>query len=195
MGLAILILGLAVFIGAHGFVTFREPRAALLARFGEGLYKALFSVVAAIGLVLIVYGYGLYRSTDWIPIWDPPRWTRHASALLMLFSIIFVLAAYLPGHIKRTLKHPMLAGVKLWAFAHLISNGDLGSIVLFGSLLAWAVYARIAVKRRERTEPRPAVVVSGWRNDAVAVVVGVIVYFALGYIFHPLLIGVPAFTG
>lgn len=194
MGLAILILGLVLFIGAHGFVTFREPRAALLGRLGEGPYKLLFSAVSAVGLVLIVYGYGLYRSTDWIAIWDPPRWTRHATSLLMLLSVVFFLAAYLPGHIKRALKHPMLAGVKLWAFAHLISNGDLGSIVLFGSLLAWAVYARIAVKRREHTEPPAPVIVSGWRNDAAAVVVGVIIYLALGYVFHPLLIGVPAFT-
>jgi uncharacterized membrane protein len=98
-----------------------------------------------------------------------------------------------PGHIKHTLKHPMLAGVKLWAFAHLITNGDLGSIILFGSILAWAVYDRIAVKQREpqgaAASPSPV----SWRNDIVAVVVGTLVYLALGFVFHPVVIGVPAF--
>jgi NnrU protein len=98
-----------------------------------------------------------------------------------------------PGHIKRALKHPMLAGVKLWALAHLIANGDLGSIILFGSVLAWAVYDRVSLKHR--TDPgAPPIPMGGWRNDAIAVVVGVLVYLALGFLFHPIVIGVPAFT-
>ncbi|MEA2933540.1 MAG: hypothetical protein QOD74_186 [Variibacter sp.] len=196
MGLAILIFGLVLFLGTHVFVTARGRRAALLADWGDARYKLLFSLLSAIGLVLIVYGFGQYRSAGYIPVWDPPRWTRHVAALLVLLAVIFLFAAYLPGHIKRALKHPMLAGVKLWAVAHLLANGDLGSIILFGSFLAWAVYARIAAKRRERAgEALRPVPVSGWRNDVVAVAVGVLVYLGLGFVFHPLLIGVPAFSG
>jgi uncharacterized membrane protein len=103
-----------------------------------------------------------------------------------------IIAAYLPGFIKDKTKHPMLAGVKLWAFSHLTANGDLGSLVLFGSFLAWAVYARIAAKRREAAHGAPPVEGS-WKNDATAVAVGTLAYFALGYVFHPIVVGVPAF--
>jgi len=192
MGLAVLILGLAVFIGAHVFVTRRAARAALIARIGEWPYKGLFALVSLVGLVLIVWGFGHYRAAGYIQIWTPPPWMRHVTVALMWPAIVFVTAAYIPGHIKRALKHPMLVGVKLWAFAHLLSNGDLGSIILFGAILAWAVYDRISLKRR--TDPgAPAIPVGGLRNDVLAVVVGTILYVALGLVFHPVFIGVPAF--
>ena len=106
-------------------------------------------------------------------------------------SIMFV-AAYIPGNIKRVLKHPMLVGVKTWAFAHLCANGDLGGIILFGSVLAWAVYDRITLKHR--SDPgAPPIPVGGGKNDIIAIVVGTIVYLALGFVFHPIVIGVPAF--
>jgi uncharacterized membrane protein len=196
MGLLILLCGLALFIGAHLFVTMRERRAALIARVGEGPYKLGFSLISVLGIVLIAYGFGLYRATGWVDLWSPPRWTRHLAALLMWPAVVLLLAAYLPGYIKRAAKHPMLVGVKLWALAHLLTNGDLGSMLLFGSFLAWAVYDRIAVKRREATgqiSTSPAA--GGWSNDLIAVVVGTLVYLALGLVFHPVAIGVPAFTG
>jgi len=193
MGLAILILGLAVFIGAHVFVTYRDHRAGLIARLGEGPYKGLFSLVSIIGVVLVGWGFSLYRATGWIDVWYPPTAMRHVTALLMWPAIIAVTAAYFPGDIKRVLKHPMLAGVKLWAFAHLLVNGDLGSIILFGSILAWAVYDRISLKHR--TDPGgPPIPMGGRRNDILAVAVGTILYLALGLVFHPLVIGVPAFS-
>jgi uncharacterized membrane protein len=193
MGLPIMVVGLAAFLGVHVFVTRREPRAQAIARWGEGPYKLAFSLVSALGLALIVYGFARYRATGWIDVWSPPVWTRHVAAALTLPAVAFVVAAYVPGHIKRVLKHPMLAGVKLWALAHLVANGDLGSIILFGSILAWAVYDRISLKRR--SDPgAPPIPVGGWRNDAIAVVVGVLVYLALGLVFHPVVIGVPAFT-
>jgi uncharacterized membrane protein len=193
MGLLIMVVGLAAFLGAHVFVTRREPRAQAIARWGEGPYKLAFSLVSALGLALIVYGFARYRATGWIDVWSPPAWTRHVAAALTLPAVVLVVAAYVPGHIKRVLKHPMLAGVKLWALAHLVANGDLGSIILFGSILAWAVYDRISLKRR--SDPgAPPIPVGGWRNDAIAVVVGVLVYLALGLVFHPVVIGVPAFT-
>jgi hypothetical protein len=192
MGLAVMVFGLAVFIGAHVFITRRAARAAVIARLGELPYKGLFSLVSILGLVLIGAGYAEYRSSGWIAVWDPPNFTRHITVLLMWPALIMITAAYIPGDIKRTLKHPMLAGVKLWAVGHLISNGDLGSIVLFGSILAWAVYDRISLKRR--TDPgSPPIPIGGRRNDWIAIAVGTVFYFALGLVFHPLVIGVPAF--
>ena len=193
MGLAILILGLIVFIAPHVFVTRREARAGAIARLGEWPYKGLFSLISIIGVVLIGWGFARYRASDYIPVWSPPDWTRHVAVALMWPAIVFFVAAYIPGNIKRTLKHPMLVGVKLWAFAHLLANGDLGSIILFGGILAWAVFDRISLKRR--TDPgAPPIPVGGWGNDVVAVIVGTLVYLALGFVFHPLVIGVPAFT-
>jgi uncharacterized membrane protein len=194
MGLAVLILGLVVFLGTHLFVTRREARASAINRFGNG-YRLLFALASALGLVLIIWGYGLYRQSGWIDIWSPPAFMRHITIGLSLFAVILVLAAYLPGHIKAKTKHPMLAGIKIWAFAHLLSNGDLGSIILFGSFLAWAVYARIAAKKREASGDitRVGMADRGWTNDAIAVALGTVLYLALAYVFHPAVIGVPVF--
>jgi uncharacterized membrane protein len=191
MGLLILIIGLAVMLGAHVFVTFREHRAGLIARLGQHGYRALFSVVSLTGLVLIVWGYSEYRAHEWIQLWSPPAFMRHITVGLMLFAAIFITAAFVPSHIKARLKHPMLAGVKTWALAHLLSNGDLGSILLFGSFLAWGVYGRIAAKRRGDLGATTAP--AGWSNDVIVVVLGVAVYFVLGYYFHPYVIHVPVF--
>jgi uncharacterized membrane protein len=193
MGFAILILGLIVFFAAHGFVTFREARANAIERLGPNAYRALFTVVSLAGLVLIVYGYGQYRARDWIRVWSPPGFTRYVADGLMLFAVIFMTAAFIPSHIKAKLKHPMLASAKTWALAHLLSNGDLGSILLFGAFLAWGVYARIAAKRRGDlgTTTAPA----GWTNDIIVLAIGIVVYLALGYAFHPMIIGVPVFGG
>jgi uncharacterized membrane protein len=192
MGLAIMILGLAVFIAPHVFVTRRDARAAAIARVGEAGYKGLFSLVSIVGVILIAWGFARYRATGWIDVWSPPGWTRHVTVALVWPAIVFVVAAYIPGNIKRALKHPMLVGVKLWAFAHLLSNGDLGSIVLFGAILGWAVFDRISLKRR--TDPgAPPIPIGGWGKDIAAVVVGTLLYVALGLVFHPLVIGVPAF--
>src|ERR1700674_331217 len=126
MGLAVLVLGLAVFIGPHVLVSLRDTRARIVARLGEGAYKGLFSLVSIVGIVLIAYGFAGYRAGGLIDIWHPPTFMRHVTVALMLPSIILVVAAYIPGHIKKTLKHPMLVGARLWAFAHLLSNGVRG---------------------------------------------------------------------
>jgi uncharacterized membrane protein len=188
MGLAVLAAGLAAFIGAHVFVTMRAERAAAIARIGENPYKIVFALVSLIGLFLIGYGFGQYRAAGWIDIWYPPRWTYYITQFLMWPASIFVVAAYIRGNIWRTLKHPMLIGVKTWAAAHLISNGDLGSILLFGSFLAWAVYDRITLKHR--SDPgAPPIPVGGRRNDIIALAVGTVLYLALGLVFHPLVVG------
>jgi len=195
MGLAIMIIGLAAFLGAHTLVALRPQRAAVIARVGERAYRGLFALVSLIGIILIGYGFARYRAAGYIDIWTPPRWTRHATAALVWPSIIAIVAAYVPSEIKRVLKHPMLAGVKLWAVAHLLSNGDLGSIILFGSILAWAVYDRIAIKQRGDAAAGPVAIAAsgGYRNDFIVVVVGTLVFFALGFWFHPWVIGVPVF--
>lgn len=192
MGLVVLIVGLALFIGAHVFTTRRAARAALIARIGEGAYKGLYSLVAIVGVLVAAYGFGLYRASGWIDVWYPPLWTRHLAVLLVWLALIGFTAAYVRGNIYRMLKHPMLVGTKTWAVAHLIANGDLGSIILFGSVLAWAVYDRISLKYRTDAGA-PPIPVGGLRNDVIAVVAGTVVFLLLGYYFHPYVIGVPAF--
>lgn len=187
--MSILIAGLIVFLGAHLFVTFREMRLAVIDKLGDNAYRLSFSVVALIGLALIAYGYGVYRASGYVPVWDPPRGMAHLAIPLVWIAFVCVTAAYTPvGRIKTTLKHPMLVGVKTWALAHLLANGDLGSIILFGSLLAWAVYDRIAIKRRGG-DAMPIGVGFG-SGDILAIVIGTIL-FGLFFGLHRTLIGVP----
>jgi len=190
VGLLVLILGLVLFPGVHLLTTRRELRASLVKRIGEGAYKGAYSLVSVVGLFLIVRGFGEYRAAGMIPVWTPPTAFKHITVALMLPAVILFVASYIRGRIYTTLKHPMLAGVKLWAFAHLLANGDLGSIILFGSFLAWAVYDRISLKRR--SDPgAPPIPVGGVTNDLIAIAVGVVAYLALAFAFHPVVIGVP----
>ncbi len=190
MGLAAMILGLVLFLGVHTLTTQRELRARVIASTGVGGYKAGYAVASLLGLALIVWGFAHYRATGWIDVWYPPKALKHIAMALMLPAVILVVAAYIRGRIYTTLKHPMLAGVKLWAAAHLLANGDLGGIILFGSFLAWAVFDRISLKRR--TDPgAPPIPVGGWGNDLIAVAVGIVAYLALAFAFHPVVIGVP----
>ena len=193
MGLGILILGLAVFLATHVFVSFREARASVIERVGLPRYRGLFAIVSLVGLALIIWGYAQYRAHDLIQLWSPPAFMRHITAGLVLFAVIFFVAAFVPSHIKTRLKHPMLAGVKAWALAHLLSNGDLGSILLFGTFLAWGVYARIAAKRRGDIGAAAKSAPDGWTNDIIVVVLGAAIFLALGFWFHPYVIGVPVF--
>ncbi|RDV02377.1 NnrU family protein [Undibacter mobilis] len=192
MGLMCLIVGLAVFHASHLFVTRRDARAAAIERLGTNGYRIAFSLVSLAGLVLIIWGFAQYRATGWIDVWYPPVFMRHIAATLMLFAAIFFVATYIPSHIKTRLKHPMLTAVKTWALAHLLANGDLGSILLFGSFLAWGVMARIAAKKRGDNGPVTAP--SGYRNDIIVVVAGLALYAALAFYFHPYVIGVPVFS-
>ena len=132
MGLLILIAGLVLFLGIHVLTTLRATRASVIARLGDGGYKILYSLVALAGIALIAWGFSLYRATGWINVWYPPVAMRHITLALMLPAVILVVASYIRGNIYSKLKHPMLAGVKLWALLHLLANGDLGSIILFG---------------------------------------------------------------
>ena len=153
MMLLMMIAGLILFLGTHSYSLRRVSRAALVAKVGPEVYKVVYSVISLIGLVLIIWGYASYRAAGYVPLWNPPVWTKHLALLLMLpvFVLLAVSAAPgkgRPGRIRAVTKHPMLLAVKIWATAHLLANGDLGSILLFGSFLAWAVMARISCKRR-----------------------------------------------
>ena len=190
MGLAVMILGLALFLGVHTLPAQRELRGRVVSVLGEGSYKLVYALISVLGIALIAWGFAHYRATGWVDIWNPPKALKHITLALMLPAVILVVAAFLRGHIYTTLKHPMLAGVKLWAAAHLLANGDLGSIVLFGSFLGWAVFDRISLKRRTDAGG-PPIPVGGWGNDLIAVAVGIVVYLALAFAFHPVVIGVP----
>jgi uncharacterized membrane protein len=185
-----MILGLVLFFGVHTVTTQRELRGQLVKSMGEGGYKIGYSLVSAIGLALIIWGFARYRATGWIDIWYPPIFLKHLTVALMLPAVILVVASYIRGRIYTTLRHPMLAGIKLWAAAHLIANGDLGSILLFGSFLGWAVFDRISLKHRTDAGA-PPIPVGGPGNDLIAVAVGVVAYLALAFAFHPVVIGVP----
>jgi uncharacterized membrane protein len=189
MGLLVMIAGLVLFLGVHALTTQREARARLIGSWGEGGYKVGYALVSATGLALIVWGFAQYRATGLIDVWYPPKALKHITVALMLPAVILVVASYIRGRIYTTLKHPMLTGVKLWAAAHLLANGDLGSIILFGSFLGWAVFDRISLKHRADTGA-PPIPVGGPGNDLIAVAVGVVAYLALAFAFHPVVIGV-----
>ena len=193
-----LVAGLTLFLGTHAFTMDRGDRARLIERLGDGRYKLAYSLLSLAGILLISYGFGLYRREGWIPVWSPPVWTRHLSLLLTWAAFVALAAAYLPGRIKGALKHPMLAAVKIWALSHLLANGDLGSILMFGSFLAWAVAARISIKRRPdevRQHGGPVAAPAGWRNDALALGVGTAVWFVFARWLHPSWIGVAVWPG
>jgi uncharacterized membrane protein len=190
----LLVLGLVLFLGTHAFTMARGPREAAIAMFGEAAYKIGYTLKSLIGLGLIIYGFGVYRASGMTPVWNPPFWLGHVTLLLTLPMFVFLLASQSKGVIHATVKHPMLLAVKIWAFSHLLANGDLGSILLFGGFLAWAVMARISLKRRAGVvdPPRPA---SFTQRDWIALGGGLLLWFVFARWLHPWLIGVSAWPG
>jgi uncharacterized membrane protein len=184
--MTLLIIGIIVFLGIHLLPTFPHVRGGLIERLGENGYKILFAVLSIAGFALLVWG---FAEAPVIQVWSPPAWTRWVAIVLMLPAFIFLVAAYVPGQIKARVKHPFLIAIKTWALAHLIANGDLASIILFGSFLAYAVYDRIALKGRKPTELIGTAAQGGSRNDLIAVVFGVLFYVVFLVWLHPLLIG------
>ncbi|GAB1581216.1 NnrU family protein [Phyllobacterium phragmitis] len=188
----VLILGLVIFLGIHSVqIVAPQWRRAKMAEWGEGKWKGLYSLAAAVGLVLIVWGFGMARQTAPI-LYEPPVWMKHITLLLMAFSFIFLAMFEMPaGKLKPKIRHPMLVAIKIWAFAHLLANGDLASLVLFLSFLAWAVWDRISVKRRERAEGAVVIASGPVINDVLTVVVGLVVYALFVWKLHEWLIGIP----
>lgn len=188
----LLIIGLVMFFTLHLVPTSRELRDGLVARFGEGAYKGIFSVLSLVALVVIVLGYAKMQAELGAKnpiLWDAPIWARHLALALMVPAFVALVAAYVPSRIGAALKHPMLVAVKIWAFSHLLANGDAASLVLFSSFLAYAIYDRISVRKRGvvgRTAEGATIV-----NDLVVIGLGLSAYFLMLYYGHPLLIGVP----
>ncbi len=185
--MGILILGLAIFLGMHSVVIFSpDLRSRAVARFGEGAWKSLHGLMSLIGLALIIRGFGLARHAP--ALYAPPGYLRMATFLLMLPVFPLIFAAYLPGRIRTATKFPLLAAVKFWALAHLLANGGLADVLLFGGFLAWAVLDRISLKRRP---PRPLHTArAGGSNDVVAVVLGLALYAVFIGWAHARLFGV-----
>lgn len=184
--MTLLIVGIIVFLGLHLLPAVSGLRDRLVGRFGQNGYRAVFSLLSIAGLVLLVYG---FAKAPVIQVWSPPGWTRWVAIVLMLPAFIFVVAAYVPGRIKAKLKHPFLVAIKIWALAHLIANGDLASIILFGSFLVYAAFDRITLKHRHPTSLIGVRKMGAPRNDVTAVVLGVVLYVAFLVWLHPLLIG------
>lgn len=182
------VAGLGLFLGVHSISIFnRAWRDTMVARLGEGPWKGLYSLASLAGFALLCYGYGLARA-DPVVLYAPPAFLRHVALLLLLPVFPLLASVYLPGHLKARARHPMLLATKLWATAHLLVNGNLADVLLFGGFLAWAIADRVAVKRRPQT-----LVVLGpgaWRNDALAVVVGLALYAGFVGWLHARLIGV-----
>jgi uncharacterized membrane protein len=191
----LLVAGLLLFLGTHSIRIFADDwRRAVIAAQGELRWKGLVSLLALAGLVLMVVGFGDARAAT-VVVWVPPVWTRHLAALLVLVSFILLVAGNLPGTgIKARLGHPMVVGVKIWAFAHLIANGSLADMVLFGSILAWSIVDFAASRRRDRRE---GVRYPSGRTsrDALAVVVGAVLWLVFARWGHAWLIGVSPFGG
>jgi uncharacterized membrane protein len=187
----VFVVGLVLFLGTHS-VSIVAPRwrSDMVARLGAGPWKAVYAIASAVGLVVLVIGYGMARREPFV-LYTPPTALRHLALLLMVPAFPLFVSTYFPGRISALAKHPMLLSVKIWATAHLLANGTLADVILFGTFLAWAVADRISVKRRTAAEahdvpaapPRPF-------NDAIAVVVGLVVYAVFLFGAHRWLIGV-----
>ncbi|HEX8957172.1 MAG TPA: NnrU family protein [Burkholderiaceae bacterium] len=190
----VMIAGLIVFLGVHSLRIFADGwRTAQIARMGRLPWRGLYSLVSLAGFALVVWGYGMSRLEP-VVVWSPPIFMRHLTALLVLIAFILVVAAYVPGNgIKARIGHPMLAGIKIWALGHLLANGTLNDIVLFGSFLIWSI-ALFAVSRRRDRAAGVAYPVAGTGRTALTVVVGAIAWLLFAMIGHRLLIGVNPFA-
>jgi len=197
MTLLPLLLGLVLFLGIHAFTMNRAARARLIERLGQGRYRGLYSVVAIVGLLVIIWGYGVYRNAGMIPVWYPPFWTRHVTFLLVLLAFILFASAYAPTHIRQWVPHPMITGVMLWSLGHLLVRGDLGSMLMFGAFFVWGAIARTSMLQRAPDDiqgPGP-VRAPRWQADIGVVVIGIAIYLAFLFWLHPLLIGVQLVPG
>jgi uncharacterized membrane protein len=184
-----LLAGLALFLGVHSIsIVAPRRRDAMAVRMGLRFWQAIYALLAIIGLILIARGYSEVRNQTAI-LYMLPRWVHAITSVLMLPVFPLLLAAYLPGAIRTASRHPMLVAVKLWAFAHLLANGSLADVALFGSVLAWAVAERISLKHRV-PRPVPAAPAGPW-NDVIAIVGGLVLYGLMLQIGHAVLIGVP----
>ena len=191
-----LILGLILFLGIHSVRIVADGwRSRFIAARGPLPWKGLYTVIAIAGFVLICVGFGQARQQP-VVLWSPPRWTHDLAAVLTLLAFILFTAAYVPGNgIKTRVKDPMVLGVKCWAAGHLLANGTLADVVLFGSFLVWSVLDFRAVRQRRRAGTEPAIAPAKRGRSAIAVVVGVLAWMLFALHLHQPLIGVAPFPG
>ena len=186
--MALLIIGLILFLGAHLAPTFTDFHADLVRKLGEKPTKGVSGLISLAGFVMIVYGVSALRGSEAnVVLWYPPLWGRHLAITLMLPAFILLATSHIPSHIRDVVRHPMLTATIVWALAHLVANGDLLALLLFGSFLAFALYDRVSVARRGLGPKKPA---RGWGGDAAAVVTGTVLWAATLFWLHPLA-GVP----
>lgn len=191
--MTLLILGLVLFLAVHSTRIVADGwRSATIARVGERRWKAAYALLSIAGFVLLVIGYGAARASP-VVLYVPPVWTRHLAALLTIPAFVLVAAAYVPGNaLKRAIGHPMVAGVKLWALAHLLANGTLADVLLFGAFLLWAVASFTAARRRDRAAGRTYPAGPGGRT-AITVAGGLVAWAVFAFALHRPLIGVAPF--
>lgn len=186
--MGIFLIGLLIFLGIHSISIVNDPwRNRMVVKIGEWPWKGIYSLVSIVGFILIIWGYGSARY-DSVVLYNPPAWLLRFSLILFLPVFPLFLAAYLPGRIKAATDHPMLLSVKIWAVAHLLTNGSLVGVILFGSLFVWAVWDRISLQHRQ-SRPIPGAPISK-NNDIFACVIGLCLYLAFIFWLHELLIGV-----
>lgn len=190
--MTLLILGLILFLGVHSVKIFASAfREGFIAQRGENAWKGIYSIISIVGFVLIIWGFSIAR-LDAPVLYTPPFWFTHVTLLLMLVSFVLLMASSVPpGRIKVAVKHPMLLAIKLWSVGHLMANGDLASVILFGSFLIWAIVDRVSVSRREAAGLMEPIGPASVRNDILAIVIGVVVYILFVWKLHEWLFGVP----
>ena len=182
------IIGLVLFFAVHSIsIVHVGWRDAMVERLGTGVWRLFYSLVSLAGLLLLIWGYGIARS-DPVILYTPPAWLLYVNFILMLFVFPLALSQFFPGRIKAAVKHPVFASVKIWAFAHLLTNGGVADILLFGCFLVWAVAGRVSMKYR-RQRPVPGFPESP-ANDLIAVVLGLLLYLLFIMVLHNWLIGV-----
>ena len=194
--MSILLTGMAIFFAVHLLPLFRTARQSLIDKVGRSGYTGAFALISAVGLIAIIYGYGdlqIDGSANHV-FWTPPVWMKHIVFLLMIPSFILIAAAYIPSRIRDKVKHPMLAAIKIWAFSHLLANGDLASIILFGAFLTYAVIDRISLKKRvaagQPTLGLPATRSGGLAGDIAVITIGLAAYTFMLFYGHSWLIGI-----
>ena len=192
-----LILGLILFLGAHSVRIWADGwRNRTIEAYGDKAFKGVHALVSLLGFYLLVVGYGEAR-LETVALWNPPRFTKHISILLMLFSSILLLAAYIPrNHFKMRLRHPMVLSVKVWALSHLIANGNLADVLLFGTFLIWSVLNFRSARARDRTQ----VQLSDANEDAplkpnlfatlIALFGGMALWAVITFVLHAKVVGV-----
>lgn len=190
--MGLLILGLVIFLGIHLVPALPRKRHKIVRVLGEKNYKIFYSIVAFVGLVMIIWGYS-FRYENPVVLFDLPLGLRHITMVFVLVAFVLFVSARLKGHIRYWTRHPQVLAVKLWAFGHLlVKAGDLAGLLLFGSFLAWGIFARISLKKREQfglvktRDFQP-----NWLHDVIAIGIAVVVYVAFTFYLHKVLFGVP----